>query len=393
MPEKLNKKATASRSGNRAGSRKNKQRPGCKAGNRPQASAPRIIANSFFALTAKPKPAIAVSSFLNDKRARIDDSEDGYAKMYADVLKCTQRAILLATGEKTTFDPMNNGYDLSESFELVLRMLKTNVIPAGWEYNIEKSHKTEEYHIVIYRACDFQAFWHVFEIAATVHSLFINHKQLHDMFILFLKNFIHYTKIEPWWGCALGYVIWDEESLRDRFENMEFDTEEERIGYEMKMEYTIDSYKKGETDRYQKLICSQKVMPVGQLRYELSKFSKRIDLVKWMLSACDLMEQKLNLNEFVYPELVEELGEGIMFDLQIVLLWDADDVYSQEQNEYLEAESQGCGIMDPIYHFRLTKDLKSFDKTIFDKAIKYPGQFTELYHGYNKAIKKYERKN
>lgn len=386
MPAKLKHKAATQGARKSAKVRGNKQRPGRKGSHGTKADTPRVIANSFFALTAKPKPAIAVS-MIQEGKASMASCDDNYMKVYADILKCVQRAIFLATGEASTFDPYKNGYDLSESFDFIFRMLKTNVIPAGWEYNIEQDWRTNEYLVVIYKACEFNTFWHVFDIGATVQHLYKKNRKLHDLFILFLHNFCKHTTLDTWWGGALGYV--DESMLEDHFHNMDFETEEEKEEYRVRMEETIADYNKGEISKYQKLIKSQLSLNVDQLRKSLSKFSKKSDLVKWMYSACEVMEQKATLNDFIYPELCEDSEGGIMFDQQVVLLWDITDIYSSEQEEYLECESQGIGVMDPIYHVRLTKDRKELDLNEMKKALDYPKQFTKLYHEYHAAIKKY----
>ena len=138
MPPTINSKKTTSRTREGIKRRGNKKRPGRKPVLRSKAHSPRVIANSIFALTNKPKPAIAVSMIHSGKKSPTSYLDEDYGKMYHDILKCAQRAILLATGDVTTFDPLKQGFDLSESFDFVFKMLKRNVIPKDWEYNIEQ---------------------------------------------------------------------------------------------------------------------------------------------------------------------------------------------------------------------------------------------------------------
>ena len=388
MPAKINTKKTTQRSRKGSSKRDNQPAAGRKAGCRKKADAPRIIANSIFALTLKEKAAIQVTNFLSEKgRASADDD---YEKMYADILLVVQRAVFLATGQVSTFNPYKNGFDLSESFDFVLRVFKENVLPKGWDYNIEKDWRHGDYQLVIYESCYFDATWHVFPICHVVKKLMKKNQALHDMFVSFICNFYHHTGMFTWWNGGLGYI--DDESMRDHLLNRDFDDEEEQFKAEAELEACIFSYNKGEAKAYESLLKSLSVVSVDQLREDLARFSKRNPLVRWMYSALDVMDQKYSLNDYVYPELHEEGNtEGLMFDMQLGIHWDINDCMCKEQEEYLDSEAQGCGIIDPIYHFRFKKDTEVFSKEEILKALDYPKQFTKLYNDYHTAISAYER--
>jgi len=392
MPSRSNHPKNARPTRIRVAGRQNKTKHGRKECIGATQENPAVIANSIFALTLTDKPAIKVKAIKSGGKLRFDDED--YDQMYKDVLNAVQNAVYLVTGERTTFNPLHSGFDLSQSFDFVLNMFRNQVLPEKWNFNIEKypvDYKGGRYHLVIYHDCEFQTFWHAFSIRPLVLGLQAD-KKLHDLFIKFLWNFIHKTKIDCWWGGALGYC--DENSMIDEFEQHEFDSDEEWLDALVSLHITIDDYEKGNAKKYEKLLKNQPIVPVDTLRKEISKFSARNKLVKWMMDACEFMEVPYSLTDFVYPEFQDEEGfDALMFDSQSGVLWDVTDEYSLTQERFLDSIAQGCGIFYPIYNFRIDHLTTSINIEEIKKAILWPQQLTKLFHSFNDAAVKYEFKN
>lgn len=377
-----------------AAKRKNKQaarRPGSSGASK---AAPAIIANSIFALVLVPKVALQVSESLSRKRP-YGLQDDNYNEIYSQVLPIIQRAIYLVTKEETTFDPLQNGYDLSQAFGFIFNMFKTNVLPKGWYYNIETTSSNyqhegpRDYHLVIYTGCEFVACWHCFEIKPVVDYYYTRNRRLHDMFIRFMANFCKHTGIDRWRRGGYSYV--DTDYLREQVENYEWDSLADEETAKKDLENIIYEYEKGDAYWYEKFIENQPLVPVAQLKKELSRFAKN-KLVKWMMAACDFMAEEWNINDFIYPEMDEE-NEGLMFDQQMTVIWNCRDRMTHEQEEYLDAEAQGCGIKEPVLTIRLNQDTAELDFKKLNEALQWPNRLTKLFQDYNKAIIPYERKD
>ncbi len=390
MPKRIIKGKAAQRIRKGALQRQKSKAAGCKTGNRKKESGPRIIAGSLFALTLNPIPLMAIKGM---PRSRFDHEDDDYELMYSDILPIIQRAIKLVTNEDSSFNPLENGYDLNASFNFMLNVFKREVLPKDWDFNIERSHSDGHYHIVIYSDCEFQAFWHVFEIGDTVLSLKKSNLKLHNMFVRFMYNFCRSTGIEPWFGGGLGYVEYSwKEFIPEWLERHEMDTEEETEQLKISVTENCNSYNKGIVKGYEKLLIAQPILPIPILRKQLNAFRKSNALVAWMKQACDIMELPCTIDSFIYPEYCQR-EEGLFFDQQLALLWSSTDHLASEQEEYLEAESQGVGIMSPILTIRLYKDTERLDFKELKEVARYPQKLTKLLHQYNESIKKYERKN
>lgn len=390
MPTGTHHRKITQRARIRAKARANKQATRRKAGNGSKADAARIIADSVFALTLKPKPAVIVKQLIRIDSSRYSKQDD-YEKMYQDVMQVVHNAVYLVTGEVTSFNPYASGFGLSESFDIILNIFKRDVLPNGWEFNIEKEDNHSIYHIAMYKVCEMQCFWHVFELKHVLKYWRKKNPELHDMFLLFMYNFCHHTQIMTWYNGALGYV--EPELLMERLQEFEFDTEEEQYQKEAEVQAVIDSYEKGEVHEYEEMMKAQYPEPVESLRSMLSYFPRRNKLVRWMLDACTLMEAPVGINDFIYAEMVEERGEGVMFDMQMGVIWDVTDPFTCEQEEYLDAESQGCGIHEPILTIRLFSDIERLSIKEIEACKTWPQQLTKIYQQYIKVVAKYERPN
>jgi hypothetical protein len=188
---------------------------------------------------------------------------------------------------------------------------------------------------------------------------------------------MNYTGIMGWWDGGMGYADY---MLEEKIENWEFEygDEFENADELNKARETLESYKNGEVHRYEELIRESKFLPLKKLAKAIEPY-KRTNLGKLMLAGCEFMEHPGTMNDFIYYEFQNERGEGLSVDQQSAVIWDWDDAYTDIQEECLDAEAQGCGVIEPILNFSFNRNLKKFVLEDFEKRTKWPKALTEYF--------------
>ncbi len=364
-----------------------KARPRCQGGSRTTAQAPRIIANSLFALTLKPIPGVAFDLKKPLSKNRFH-SEDDYEQMYHDLLKCVQHALKLQ-GVETKADPYAAGIDLSASLVFVTSLFEHEILPGKlhgeyqWLYNIDKDD--HGYYFTIYKYCEMQQYWHAFEIKHVVKYLYTRNKPVHDIFIRFLKTFMAYTDIKAWYNGALGYAdYWFDEEIEFWWDNHDKTDKDDISAYKEALK-TRAVYATGEAKRYQLLLEKTTAENPAKLIDELLKFSKKNKLVNWMIEACAFMQKRhAYINGFIYEE--DDAQEGLKFDQQVGIIWDWDDEYTHAQSEAMDSDANSVGICSPCFFYHITPHTERFDKQELHEAIKIPLQIDKLFDHYYDAV-------
>lgn len=381
MPQTISKRRTTSTT--RSRSRKGKISKGsrCAVSNGAKQNESGIIGNSLFNVNLKTRIGFEVQpAVLQDVDA---------ALIYNDLLPAVKNALLKYKGFRTKTDPYKQGANITQSYQYLIGLIKNNLVPEGWEFNIEKNEHTQFYFLIIYKECDFDSYWHAFEIKPAVKKLKHN-EELRDFFLLFMKNFYEQCQIDPWWHGGLCFVDigWMKERIAEREDD--YDDEEQYYKALYEMAEIEKVYQHGEAKYYEKLLMAKKSVSVKTLSEGLQQFSKRNKLVKWMYEALKLMEYPCDVMNFCYPDVNGDI-EGLLFDQQVGIIWDESDMMSGEQMETLDAEAQGIGIHAPILHYIIGKEnnypmnIHSFDDL---KCLEqWPGELTKIYHLYNEAIK------
>jgi hypothetical protein len=358
-----------------------------------------VIANSVFALTLREKPGFDVAQLLSGKNSSLKDG-DGYYQMYADLFVCMQRAVFLATGERTSFDPMIGEYmSLGESLGYVISVMKRSVVPKNFELRVDKDE--DGYHFTIHRYCSFRDMWHVFEIRPVVQYLRAHNPRLHDLFCDFMTFFYQRLDINTWWNGGLGYAEYMMEENILNWEQNWADPEDDIESAEA-LDRALEAvlhYSCGEVDEYRGRLenqyreYSQIVTAVLQ-----TKVSGPImdDIINWMRAAIDFMKEPGCMGDYVYREYIHDNEvEGLMFDQQAAILWDVEDPYSKLEAECLDSTAQGCGIYPPQLYYYFTPHTKKFDLEEIEKWSMWPARFSHLWERYAdlvERIRKTEKK-
>jgi hypothetical protein len=387
MPANIKTKRSSSRIRKGANERSNRQAAGRQGSVRPQKGYTKIIGNSIFALTLKKKPGLEVVSKVESRKFRVEDEDDFY-KMYADLLACYHKAMVIV-GEPTKYDPYSIGLEIGIALSSIIQSFKDNVAPKDASVNID--HNDEDgYHFTVYQYAPFDCYWHAFEIKPIINKIKRNQK-LHDLFIVYIKAFMNYTGIDGWWNGGMGYADYMLEEKIDNWENElgeEFEDEKDL----KKAMADLQCYKKGVAKQYEKSITNAAHCSPEKLIEKIEPY-KRSGLGKLMLAGCEFMKYQGTLTDFIYYELENEGDvQGLRFDQQASVIWDWDDYYTDMQEECLDSEANGCGIIEPILNYQFTKRLSKFSKEEFQHRLKWPEELSKIFTMHNEYVNSIKRK-
>lgn len=385
MPKTIKKRSAAQRTRKSTDAGKNKKEPGCQGGNRNASTAPRVISNSIFALTLKDRPAIEIVEKMDvRKHGYAASEEDDYMKMYRDLLVCFQNAVRIVKNDVTTFDPFASGLDIGVSLSYVLKGFESNILPKGCEYNIDKDESG--YYFTIYKQLDFGNYWHTFEIKPIVDHLKVHNKKLHDLFVILISSFMTKTDILTWWNGGLGYADYMLQERIECFEPEEYEDDQEA---DKALDALIDAwlcYEWTDAKEYEELIRAAPYHTPEKMLKTLSNFDSENRTVKWMKAVCEFMKLPGCINDFIYYESEEDdPPEGLKVDQQAAIIWNWDDELTHMQEECIDAEAQGCGVLDGVLNYHFTRHTKSFDINDFNLRCTWPAELHKI-HTMSRAL-------
>lgn len=381
MPTKIRSRPAARSFRGSSHRRKDKKVQGCKRVDSPKPSAPKIIANSLFALTLKAKSWGDIAGTFPGHR------HHDTAAVYKELLACYNNAVTQLGG--SAFVPTDVGDMPSKKLGELIEAFRQNILPEGFEFNIDTHYnsKTEKeaFHFTVYKECEYREWWHYFELKPVLVDIKKRNPRLHDFFLVFLSSFLHYTGIPAWWNGALGYSEWQlpehlaelEYALKEK-QFVENDEEQlkDRI---LEIKNTIEDYRHGLPRQYYKKITSISSRTPDSLLRSLKAFSSKSYLVKFMKQACELMKTPATIRSFCYEQVHGESAEGLSFYSQVSIIWDLDDAFTKEEMECLDSEAQGCGVFPPILHGQLMPKGKMQDVQKFTSLKTWPMQLSKLW--------------
>jgi hypothetical protein len=387
MPSRTIQRKPSRTLGKGAAKRKDQARQRRQGSQRTQQKDPAVIADSIYSLTLKAKPGVSLAIERKHRRGRIMSDEDDYEQMYKDLLGCYQHALSLI-GNPSPFDPFANGLSLSVSIYYVLNAFKSNVLPAGYDVNIDKDDENG-YYFTIYKECWSAGYWHAFEIKPVIRKLTRN-KKLHDLFISVIKCMIAKADIGTWYDGGMGYAEYMlEEELGNWDDNhgSEDDTPAEQkknMRAFQKASETLRNYQSGEVKDYEDIIRDTPFIAPEEILEVLNKLKSTSPIVHWMKIACHFLKLPGCINDFIYLE-CEDL-EGLKYDQHVTIIWDWQDAYSDIQCECLDSEAQGLGVNEPTLNFPVTRNLKSLDLAEIEQRSEWPERLSHLFDAYQKML-------
>lgn len=407
MPQKITNRTIARKS--RKGVHGRKAKPGTKhkGPSKPKASAPAVIAHSIFALTLKPKKGVEIYFKKGGKKKGAYHSiDDDYEQMYRDLLACYSRAYYLLKGEKFTVDFVKMGLSLETGLSAVLRNFERDILPNGYQYNVDRSDNEESnpYYFTIFKDLDFPNYWHSFAIKHAVLHLEKKNPKLLRLFLIFINSFSQSLDIDTWYGYTAGYAgDWIEQKISDMQAeyDLDFATPDEfflaaKENDEVK-EYkdavdTLDEYKSGLAAHYEKELKEAPVRSAKQILAQLKKLRSRSPIAKVIREGCALMQEGYTLGNFIYREMEESNdGMGLRLEMQATILWDGNDLYTAMQSEMIDSESQE-GIWPPYARYAITPDSREIDTEWLKKAEQWPMKLSDYHKFASTILESYEPK-
>lgn len=306
-----------------------------KAGTGLKEEAPRVLANSAFALTLQPKTWATLPHTVEDPKA---------FAVYRDLVRAYNYGAELKGIDKIVYKQSNTS---TAAIADLLQLFTKNICPKGFEVNIDehyhKKTNAQHFHFSMFKHLEFPSYWHFFELKHVVHHLKKTNPKLHDLFITWLRSFVYYCSIPLWFDgpmsdseFVLSSYTTELRELLEKKDLPEAKAAMENNGYTEKdmlqrlsdIETSLKVYATGEAQVYmQKLIKTKPVKPVYLLR-SLKTFAPQHKLVKFMKHGCELMKEKAGINDFCYELASGDNEGGLAFDQQVTIIWDWHDHYT-----------------------------------------------------------------
>lgn len=353
-----------------------------KTGHGTQKDGPRIIADSLFALTLAPKPGLEVITNLKSYEFDRNFRQMDVKRMYNDLLAIVHNAIKVQTGQVTKFDPLASGLSIGASTTYILKAFETNVLPTGFDYNIDCND--EGYYFSVYKFCDFNTYWHHFEVKPMLIKLNRYNPRLIPIFNSIIHCLIYKAGFGTWWNGGMGYAEFAIEDVIAHWDD-QYDGEEDP---ESALQVAMDecaSYELGEAKQYELMIKKLKYRKPESILRSLNAFSQRSPMVKLFKSICNFLIETGSITDFIYYEC--DL-EGLSFDQQVTVIWDLKDIYSKIQMESIDAEANGCGIYDPVLTYPVNKNYKKMDFELLNQQLGWPMKISKLFQEYEPIASK-----
>lgn len=397
MSKATQHKNTTPRVRQNANRRSNQQKVGCKKCVRTKESCDKVIADSIYSLTAK--SIIGFERFLKVETSIKDkvrgEWSDNYGQMLNDLNECANNAICVMTGYRPTFNPLKSGLSIELAFTYVINLFENNVLPKGFDYNIDYDEEAKEYYFTVYKELQGNGGWMAFEIKPIVKKLErVRDDRLWEIFMNFLRSFIGKTGIGLWCDCYGGHA---EYALDEEINNLEDDFDDEDSYYSRKyaMQQCVQRYKKGgEVYRIQQIIFKAETKTADALIEDLDYYlnlklyRKNKAIAYWLKEACEFMKLNGCINDFIYDELFRNYynEEGVRLEDQYTIIWDSQDEYTEFLEQILDSMAQGCGVVSPFINYPIKKDTKHIDWIEFEERSKWIDKITPLWKSYDKLL-------
>lgn len=361
---------------------------------------PRVIANSVFALTVKPKTWAMLADEMPDKEY---DQES--FNSYKDLVRCYNHGADLVGAEHIPYDQSLSTSALAVA-ELV-ELFKTNICPKGFEVNIDEHYdnkrKRAAWHFTMYKECKFPLhYWHFFDIKKLVKDLYRKDRRLHDFFIVFLRTFAGFSGIHVWFDPIFINSMWELKEYRQDLANTinmapeevyerNNLTKKQMIKRLKNIDACLEVYETGEAKRYEELIMKVKPVKPKVLLRQLKKFPAQSKVVQFMKDALDLLaDETVATSDFNYNPDGEANEEGLTFSQQTCIVWDWHDHVSAMFSNAIQSVAQGYGVHTPTLAARiLPHGAGGLSIPRLIKGLGFPMKISSLQATFQKITSKY----
>ena len=378
MPKQINKGAAASKTRKSAHQRKVGPDKGCKGSNGGTADHSSIIANSIFALTLPVKRAF-------EAKTEISVFEKPVGEIATDLLQSLNRALWLLKKPRLKLQE-----DLSQAqkMTLIIDTLKLEVLPKGYEFEINKDGSNGSYFFTLYKPVEFGSFWHCFPVKPVLDQL-KKAPGLKQCFLDIISLLIYRCGFNAWWmnWYPFDFVLNDEFGFADWFHNGFYDLEEAEKENKWELWKQLrEDYRKGEAYACQKELKSRKPC-IKRLKQRLYQRRSARPIVSWMKKALQLIESGKSIHYFNNEFWNENEGQDgrIRLEDQVMIIWNEDELFDIGC-EQVDAEWSNFGMQEPANIFHLFSDQRKLDFSQLQQEEKWMLSVTHLYDNYQKNI-------
>lgn len=417
MPKVKHRRAARKSRAHTSSRRKKQKRDGRTSGPGIPASDTRVIANSAFALTIKPKTWAELHDQVSE-----DERDPQEVHLYKDLIQAYNHGAQLVGADKLVID--KSKYRSAAAVAELLELFKKNICPDGFDVNIDghynKKARREGFHFSMYRPCNWPStYWHFFEIKHLVNDLKLKNKRLHDFFIVFLRSFIGYCGLPVWFDYPFVEAEFELAAYKESLDEMlkagpeklkkVYDetgiTEETTKRRQEEISKTALEYSTGQAREYAKLIEKTKPRHPDSLLRSLKSFPGQSKLVQFMKAACQVMKMPASVGDFCYEfeDRSRDMSllfnsnahEGLNYSNQVTVIWDWSDHISGTYSNMIVSIAENNGANPPVLVGRilplgcggLTMEKLEMNRVFPKKLSALQGMFqtiTERYTDYKK---------
>jgi len=305
-----------------------KQKPLCKRGAARKKAAPSIL-GQFNSVIFQSKPAVDIILKDQTLHQQLFDALSNYYQIVNS--KPYQYSIhTLPLGSSCLFDR------IKEEFSLL--------VDQDCQWQIDRTEKGD-YFFVIYKACDWDEQWHIFEVKTIIKNIDSN-EDLLITFMSFLKMFSKKTGVDLWYqGDAMYAQDFLEEQILNLTDESEGSEDAEWFTDNIKrIEDCLEVYKSGDAAAFENSINQSCDWEPDELIEEIKSLESDHLIIDLMIEGCQLCidpDRKSIVNYYYNPdEGTEYNGEGLHFEQQFTILWDDSDGVAIELGELIDSGAQ-----------------------------------------------------
>lgn len=301
--------------------------------------------------------------------------------LYENLLACYARAHELIYGSELDRDfPVRND-SLPRQLAFVIHNFR-QLIPREFDIKIDWDEDKNRYQFVLWQECFTSECWHFIEVGPALLKLYRENRQLHDLFVEFLRA----LRVDA------GVCLWDEWSMGSIIEGVIdlFDWMNENYMVEIEDE-ALDAYilyNWLEPAEYSRLIMSQPPSNPMHIQKRAARFKPGNPIANLIYQGAELLKNGYHIRD--YDCFSDDDYFGIDIRSQFTIVWNQDDIVFRNTCEDLDTSAQE-GVQPFTLCIPISPDTNSIDFGALNEAARWPKQLSDWCWRANELIIEFER--
>lgn len=225
--------------------------------------------------------------------------------------------------------------------------------------------------------CPMDWCWHIIEVLPVLRHIG-RHNRAKQLYFNTLQLLAAQADIPTWWNGAYGWAseYFEWQIIREFDEYCEIHgipEGKEQWDLKKKIDRCAQCYDKGAAKQVEQQIRASARYTAGELydRVSVTHFPGRLRPLKdWLMMACRFLKRPGCLSDFIY--VMDDDQEGLRLDEQVAIIWHDGDFLTNLHTEYMDAEANGLGVMEPVLSHSFLPKHRSFDFEHFNKMREWP---------------------